>query len=331
MFFYINFSSVFGGQERYLQDSIQYLNDHASVDFIGSPFENTLPDVSAMPPKSVVVLNGNSALYKYLLKLPSSVFKVYVQHSNINDGQAATWKTWVRKILLKVLLTRVDLVIRVCDNALPDFYAPNKIKTIYNGVHLPQAKTVKQCLKPLNLLMVGAINTNKNQKLAIQALVELKECQLTLVGSGPEEKSLQDYANTLGVAERVVWAGFHKDPAPFYQQADLLLMLSKFEAFPYVVLEAMAQGVPVVAVPVGGVPEIIKSDENSFLIRDYSVSALVEKIQGITPEQYLEVSRSARQTIESGFTVDHMMQRFMTEVEKGYQQKFGETFVKNRN
>jgi glycosyltransferase involved in cell wall biosynthesis len=329
MFFYINFSSVFGGQERYLQDSIQYLNDHASVGFIGSPFENTLPDVSAIPPKSVVVLNGNSALYKYLFKLPTNLFKVYVQHSNINDGQATAWKTWVRKVLLKVLLMRVDLVIRVCDNALPDFYAPNKIKTIYNGVHLPQAMPVKQCLKPLNLLMVGAINSNKNQKLAIEALVELKECQLTLVGRGPEEKSLQDYAKSLGVAKRVVWAGFHEDPTPFYQQADLLLMLSRFEAFPYVVLEAMAQGVPVVAVPVGGVPEIIKTDENSFLIRDYFVSALVEKIQGITPEQYLEVSRSARQTIESGFTIEHMMQQFMTEVEKGCQQKFGETFVNN--
>lgn len=329
MFFYINSSQAYGGQERYLKDSINYLSKQAKVEFFGSPFEPTIKDLADIDERSVVVLNGNSALYNYIFKLPKKTFKVYVQHSNINDGQSAKWKTFVRKVLLKLLLIRVDLVVRVCENALPDFYAPRKTVTIYNGVDLPQRENKSDFSKSINLLMVGAINDNKNQKMALDALVILPDCRLKLVGSGPNVEALKVYANEIGVSDRVSWEGFQSDPNLYYKQSDILLMLSKYEAFPYVVLEAMAHSVPVVSVPVGGVPELIQHNQNGFLLEDYSVDKLVSQINSINIEDYFRIATSGRNTIENGYTIKHMMERFFAEVDKKYQHKLGTSIDEN--
>ncbi|AKS42756.1 Glycosyl transferase group 1 [Wenzhouxiangella marina] len=67
-----------------------------------------------------------------------------------------------------------------------------------------------------------------------------------LVGAGELEEHLRHLANDLGVAEQVVFAGFHDDPAPFYASADLFVLTSDREGFGNVIVEAMAQGTPVV-------------------------------------------------------------------------------------
>lgn len=330
IFYYVNFSEVFGGQERYLKDSMNFLAKQGyCVSFIGTPFKPGLDSLDNLPRRSIIVLNGNSALYKSVMKLSRNTFKIYVQHSNVNDGQSARWKTFVRKILLKLLLTRVDLVIRVCKNALPVLFAPNKVVTIYNGINLPQYKKKRTLTNIVNLLMVGAINGNKNQKLALDLLVRVPNTHLTIVGSGPGELDLKHYANAIGVTDRVVWAGFHRDPNPFYEQADFLLMLSKYEALPYVVLEAMAHGVPVISVPVGGVSEVINHKENSYLLKSYDIDELACHLRSIKECDYLKVSKNSRVTIEEGFTVDKMMERFLSEVDSRYKTKFGESFEKN--
>ncbi|MDO6527443.1 glycosyltransferase family 4 protein [Motilimonas sp. 1_MG-2023] len=316
MMLVVNLATVFGGQERYADDLLTTLASLGhDVYFIGGPEKLTRysePQVDA----DVRVLNGNSALYKYALKPFNGELTVYVQHSNINDGQQACWRRWVRKCLLKLLLYKVDLVVRVCDNALPEYYAPGKVVTIYNGVSLPDLPTICSITPSVRLLMVGAVNANKNQRLAIDVLTLLPQAHLTLLGDGPEMASLQTYAKTLGVESRIEWVGFVEDPSPYYQQADLLLMLSHFEAFPYSVLESMAYATPVIAVGVGGVPEIIQNNKNGWLLPDYCVETLSEQIIRIVnkPNEYAQVASAARATIAQGFTKEKMVNSLLTEI-----------------
>lgn len=309
-----NHSHVFGGQERYLEDLVSYFGSQENIS-ISLVSEERINDNCGA---DVVLLNGNAALYRYW-RQPQGTFIIYVQHSDIEDRQAGRLKCFIRKWLVKFLLKRVDLVIRVCKHALPNFYAPGKIVTIYNGVTLPPSYFVPTLSDSLSLLMVGGITENKNQKMAIDALSLLPAARLIIVGTGPEEPRLRVYAKEIGVADRVHWAGFVQDPTPYYQQANLLLMLSHYEAFPYAVLEAMSHGRPVVSTAVGGVPEIIKQNENGWLLSAYSSFELAERIKHIVNDEnlYVAIAHRARRTIENDFTVERMANQLLAEINKG--------------
>ena len=310
-----NESFVFGGQERYAEDLSEVLSGKGYSVQYENYVGNSCNDIDS---HKVHIINGNRALYKQALSMRNNVFRVYVQHSNINDRQKSIVKSWLRKLLIKVLLLRIDLVVRVCDNALPDFYAPNKIVTIYNGVDCPRNIVKKQIESPLQLLMVGAINENKNQRLAIEALTKIPNAELTIVGCGADKEELVELTKRLSLESRVKWVGFVEEPSPYYRQAHLLLMLSKYEAFPYVVLEAMSNGVPVVAVPVGGVPEIIKTGENGWLIDSYSKDKLSTLINKISEDNdtYRTVSKEAVSTISTSFTKEKMVNKLLAEIAK---------------
>ncbi|WIG69272.1 glycosyltransferase [Photobacterium damselae] len=302
----VNYSYVYGGQEKYLDILYEILTYKGfSVDIEGSPcklLENK--DHNNNYYYDLTILNGNSSLYHYMFKCLNNSYVVYIQHSDINDSQGPVWKRYIRKFLLKVLLLRVDFVVRVCDKCLPEFYAPNKITTIYNGVSFPNVIKRQEKDTPLKLLMVGAVNKNKNQSLAIDCLTRLKNAELTIVGDGPDLEKLKLKAKQLNVDHRIKFVGFSDDPSSYYLNHDLLLMLSENEAFPLVVLEAMARSCPVLSVPVGGVPEVITHRDNGWICQNYEVENLVNMINEINSDNfnYNQISINARETIRHRFT-----------------------------
>jgi glycosyltransferase involved in cell wall biosynthesis len=315
---FFNYSDIYGGQEKYLsviasfiKKEKYYYSIHGGPDelrYLRNGSDKIIFD------EKILIFNGNKALYKnfyYIHRKPS----IYIQHSDINDSQGPIYKRIIRKFLLYFFLKKVDAVIRVCNKCLPDKYAKGKITTVYNGVEL-KVETARKPSEKLNLLMVGAVNDNKNQRLAIEALPHILDVTLTIVGAGGDVESLKLLANNLGVSGRIHWAGFQQDPTPYYEQADLLLMLSKNEAFPFVVLEAMAYGIPVVAVPVGGVPEVVQHLENGLLLDSYQPQDLAESIKKIQQNEalYTALSKNAIQTIKNKFSLENMTQGFLAVV-----------------
>jgi glycosyltransferase involved in cell wall biosynthesis len=78
-----------------------------------------------------------------------------------------------------------------------------------------------------------------------------------ICGAGPLEADLRSAAEEMGLREAVLWTGEVEDPGTVLAAADLLLLPSEWEGLPYVLLESMAEGTPVLATPVGGVPEVL--------------------------------------------------------------------------
>lgn len=66
-----------------------------------------------------------------------------------------------------------------------------------------------------------------------------------LLGQGVGEADLRTLAGELGIVDRVIFAGFHRDPSPFYATADLLALSSDYEGLPTVLIEALSFGLPV--------------------------------------------------------------------------------------
>ena len=78
-------------------------------------------------------------------------------------------------------------------------------------------------------------------------MLSIQDSELMIVGSGELETSLRQLAGELGIADKVIFAGFQSDPTPFYLSADLFVLSSDYEGFGNVIVEALAQGLPVVS------------------------------------------------------------------------------------
>ncbi len=127
--------------------------------------------------------------------------------------------------------------------------------------------------RPLNLLLVGSIQERKGQEDAILALGALArtglEVKLTLLGDGQPEYSrrMKATAEAAGVAQRVEWAGFHDDPKPFFERADIALVCSRNEPFGIITVESLGLGIPTIGADSGGVLEVIEDGVNGLLYR----------------------------------------------------------------
>lgn len=122
------------------------------------------------------------------------------------------------------------------------------------------------------VLTVGRLSREKGQIDLLVAFKRLREInrdmefKLVIVGDGTERERLEAAAQSLGLGERVVFTGEESDVQPYYAAADLVVLSSHSEGSPYVLLEAMAASVPIVATRVGGVPEMVEDNVSALLI-----------------------------------------------------------------
>jgi glycosyltransferase involved in cell wall biosynthesis len=112
-----------------------------------------------------------------------------------------------------------------------------------------------------HLLSAGLMGENESKgfDVLLRALAQLPGRELELVGDGPLRRRYEELARELGVADRVRFTGVLTKPelAERMQTARLFVLASRFENNPVVVLEALTSGLPVVAMRVGGLPELV--------------------------------------------------------------------------
>jgi glycosyltransferase involved in cell wall biosynthesis len=122
------------------------------------------------------------------------------------------------------------------------------------------------------VLSVGRLSREKAQVDLIAAFKHLdaidnsNRARLIFVGDGPERQRLETKAASLGISQRVVFTGEVNDVQPFYAAADVMVLPSHSEGSPYVLLEAMAANLAIVATAVGGVPEMVEDQKSALLV-----------------------------------------------------------------
>lgn len=149
------------------------------------------------------------------------------------------------------------------------------------------------------LLSVGNLLENKGHHIAIQALVNLPAFRLVIAGEGPQRSALESLASQLNMTSRVQFLGrVEQDQlAKCYSAADILVLPSGQEGWPNVLLESMACGTPVVATRVGGIPEIITSDDAGRLLPERSAACLVAAVSDLW--HHLPDPNAVRSTAQS--------------------------------
>lgn len=161
-------------------------------------------------------------------------------------------------------------------------------RVIPNGVDLDVFKPLDReaarralGLRSATMLLVGKLTAAKGQQIAIESLRELRDCELLLVGEGPDEGLLRRLAETTGVAARVRFLGTidHAKLPACYCAADVTVLPSEREGMPNSMLESLACGTPVIATRVGGVPEVLTDPVAGELLGERTPQALAAAVR----------------------------------------------------
>lgn len=204
--------------------------------------------------------------------------------------------------------------------ASADFIPASKVRVVGNGIDMAPfegATAIERSVlgvpqhAPLGLV-VGLLNVAKGQDLALRALASpmLANVHLAFAGSGEQEAELRALARELGVESRVHFLGWRDDVPRLLASCDVLLLPSRWEGMPYIVLEAMAAGRPVVATPVDGARALLADGRAGRLCRS---DAPPDLAQGLADVLRLDaptratLGKAGQARVRAEFTLEHMV------------------------
>lgn len=142
---------------------------------------------------------------------------------------------------------------------------------------------------------VGRVSQEKGLDVLINALQALHgiDWRLTVLGDGRERQVLQRRVAELGLAERVSWRGAVANASDLVRAFDVLVISSRTEGTPMTLFEAMTASVPLVATAVGGIPDVVSSDE-ALLVPADDPDALADAIRSVQQGAFAAGQRAAR-------------------------------------
>lgn len=140
------------------------------------------------------------------------------------------------------------------------------------------------------IVTVANLFPKKNIELVLEIAQELPTCKFVIVGNGTHRIILESIINSKGISN-VELVGFKSagEVREYYQQSDCYLLTSFAEGTPTSALEAMACGLPIISSNAGGLGNIVKENENGFILDDFDKKRYVEKINLIKDDVNLRV------------------------------------------
>ena len=209
-------------------------------------------------------------------------------------------KHYYKKHFIKYALRKTDKVISVSDDLKKKVVdlgiSSEKVKTIPNGVnlqkffHIDPQKARKELHLPLEkkiLLSIGNIIPLKGFEYLIKATSilrkEFRNIHLIIIGDSNDNNykaKLSSIISEKRINDNIIFKGYvpNNELYKWYNAADLFCLASSSEGWPNVLLESLRCGTPVVASPVGGIPEIIDSNNLGYLVKKRDVESFAMAI-----------------------------------------------------
>jgi len=202
--------------------------------------------------------------------------------------------------------------------------AAERIDVVYNGIdpnrflppiHIGEAKRAVGIGE--DTLVIGHVAHLTKKKghewflnAAAQVATQVPQAKFLLLGEGTERASLEHQASTLGITERVIFAGFHSDVRPWMAAMDVLTLPSiATEGFGRVLIEAASMEKPTVASTIGGMPEVIAHGETGFIVPVSDVDALAHALSTLLQDSALRqtMGQAGRQRVLENFSEEKMV------------------------
>lgn len=315
------------GQDKFPLDyplSFQFLNASHSKGWLDFSGYNRLAKYIKNEKFDVIQANaGDTLRYACLSKwlFGFEGILVFRNANKMSDFLTSLPKKW----LYRLLLCQVNGVASVSENCRIDFlqlFKPKNMLVEYLPIGVdfhtkPSYASWSQAGLPHFqapvLLHVGSFVPEKNHvgllRIFRKVLIYYPQASLLLIGKGKEQATIMDMAKDLG-EERVFFAGSRSDVLSIMPLCNALLMPSKIEGLPGVILEAQMCRLPVVAYDVGGIGEVVRNGETGYLVNkgdeDYFVQCLLELLSS-KPSDMVD---QAAQLVEKYFDNNYIASKF---------------------
>ena len=223
----------------------------------------------AIAPNSLVpsgdgAFGAKAGAFIRLKTAPKDLIRVYTPHGGSLHYPLNTLKGALYSRLERALMNQTDLFLFESTFARDTYQRTigtpaGLVRCVFNGVTADEFDPIVKAADATDIVYVGEFRHIKGADLLIDAVARLRSdgrpVTLTLAGDGEETEALKAQIQRLGLGEAVRFIGHVKARYGFSKGA-LLVVPSRGDSMPYVVIEAAAAGIPMVAANVGGIPEI---------------------------------------------------------------------------
>ena len=276
------------------------------------------------------VLHGHGAKAGAFVRLRErspNVIRVYTPHGGSLHFPLDTIKGAIYSRLERTLMNKTELFLFESAFARDTFQRTigtpkGLVRCVFNGVTADEFDPVALAEDATDVVYVGEFRHIKGADLLVDAVARLhadgKPVTLTLAGDGEELAALKAQVEKLGLGHSVRFIG-HVKARHGFSKGRLLVVPSRGDSMPYVVIEAAAAGIPIVAANVGGIPEIFGAHGDA-LFAPNTVGAVADAIESALDDPAAAQAR-ARSLRERVFL--HFSQKAMVEgVLAGYRDAF---------
>lgn len=278
------------------------------------------------------VLHGHGAKAGAFIRLrprSKSTIRVYTPHGGSLHYPLTTLKGAIYSRLERALMNSTDLFLFESAFARDTYQRTigtpkGLVRCVFNGVTADEFDPIVTAADATDVVYVGEFRHIKGADLLIDAVARLradgKPVTLTLAGDGEELEHLKAQIQKLDLAEAVRFIG-HVKARYGFSKGKLLVVPSRGDSMPYVVIEAAAAGVPMVAANVGGIPEIF-GDHTDALFAPNIVGAMADAIEIALedPDAALARARLLRERIFLHFSQKAMVEGVLA----GYRDAFAD-------
>lgn len=279
------------------------------------------------------VVHGHGAKAGAFIRLKArskSSIRVYTPHGGSLHYPLNTLKGAIYSRLERVLMNNTDLFLFESAFARDTYQrtigTPTRglVRCVFNGVTADEFDPVVLASDATDIVYVGEFRHIKGADLLIDAVARLradgKPVTLTLAGDGEEIGSLEAQVRKHSLAEAVRFIG-HVKARYGFSKGRLLVVPSRGDSMPYVVIEAAAAGIPMVAANVGGIPEIFGTHADA-LFAPNMVGAMADAIETALddPAAALARAKSLRERIFMHFSQKAMVEGVLA----GYRDAFAD-------
>jgi glycosyltransferase involved in cell wall biosynthesis len=256
----------------------------------------------------LVYVNGPRLLPAATIATRRETPVLFHLHYPIHQALAARLAGWC--------VRRSGATVVACSNSVAQslvrYICPNKLQVIRNGTSDMVFREREFSVdRRWRIGLVGRISPQKGQieflKAAKVLALEFPSVRFVICGAplfGADEYF--DRVKNLAAGLPVEFLGWREDVASVLAGLDLLVMPSKEEGTPLVLLEAFSAGVPVIAFPAGGIGEVVRDRETGFLVPEASAKGMAAQIRELLTSDPLilkETACRARQVWEESYTL----------------------------
>jgi glycosyltransferase involved in cell wall biosynthesis len=264
----------------------------------------------------VDVLHGHGAKGGAYARLAGArnLIRVYTPHGGSLHYRWNSPTGLLYLTLERLLMRRTDLFLFESAYGRTAFIAkigrPEPSRVVHNGVSPEEFEPVAPDERAADLLFIGELRLLKGVDVLIDSIASLTRSghpvTATIVGEGPDRAAFEAAVTQRGLGDAVTFVGAMPARAAF-ALGHLLIVPSRAESLPYIVLEAAAAALPMVATRVGGVPEIFGADTGE-LVPPANAAALARAIQFSLqhPAEQRESALRLRNRVREAFSTDAM-------------------------